>query len=168
MAFWIMVALLGCNGGSEGEQGPPGPAGPPGEDGYWWVAEGERVAPYGSDVHIDEGGRVWRFDPVLAEASPALGFLRFQAADCTGDAYVDSEAIMPLEVFWAVHETETDLRACSADATVSVVTTASYLDVGAVCRTEDREIIGLPATSCAVDSAIGPPPTWARPLHVEG
>jgi hypothetical protein len=163
----LLVGLVGCDG-TAGEQGPVGPQGPPGESGYWWVdATGARVAPYGSDRLIDADEYVWRFDPDAGEAGVQSASTFYDSADCTGDAFVDAEAMRPREIFHVLHEEENTMRSCADDAAwPEARQPGSERTSPTNCNTAiEYDVRMVPLEDCPVE-ATGGVPTWTMPLHI--
>jgi hypothetical protein len=170
---WIvaLVMMTACKGptgdaGPQGEQGLQGEPGPPGDPAaYWWVdAQGQRVAPYGSDVYVDGDGLVWQLVDYAGEARPLVLSAYFESEDCTGTTYVDMSQAKPRTVFRFLHDDA--LRACADGVQAGQVDELSTLDATGTCVSGSGNELG-DATMCPVIDA-APPAAWTLPLHVEG
>jgi hypothetical protein len=171
---WIvaLVMLTACKGpagdaGPQGEQGLQGEPGPPGDPAaYWWVdAQGQRVAPYGSDVYVDEAGLVWQFYPEREEflGSRRITEVSYTTSDCTDVGYVADLLPLPREVV----EIDGELFARQDDAMPTRVL-LTHWDSGGSCGPRETQA-EIPAIPLSAFDAVGglPAPGWMPPLRVE-
>ena len=158
--------------GAQGPTGPQGPAGPSVLVAVWRDAANTLVGPGivlegGVLPYFDDQGLLWSVSDATGALSASLDNVSYDAADCTGNAYVGAGGfVQPHRVF--------RVQGDAADTFRVIPTGASFVTVqlkstryGEYCDNMDQETKALPlADTLPATPIVKPAVTFVGPLHL--
>ncbi|MCY1074377.1 hypothetical protein [Archangium lansingense] len=175
---------MACTAGPKGEPGPAGPDGPAGTAGpqgptgpqgpsatsrpaVWRDANNTYVGPVLTNeevLYFDAGGRVWFVDPSTGQLQAESLDIKYDAADCTGNAYVN--ATLPRLVFQVPGDSADTLRTQSDTYTATNLQLKSTR-TGTSCFNTGHEQAVVPlADTLPTTPIVKPAVTFVGPLHL--